>query len=143
MSPARREQIGQRKTQQRDAIAAVIRQSDGPLTIVEIHLRARRRVAGRQLGIATVYRTVNLLLQREVIHSVILGDGQTRYESAGLDHHHHFRCRVCRTVYDLPGCMLDPPAGARLPAGFRVETHELTLYGTCPRCSRPPRRANR
>src|SRR5690606_18274023 len=91
--------LGQRRTSQRDAITRVIREAPGPLTVDEIHARAKRRVRG--LGIATVYRAVKLLLESGDIAAVTLPDGQTRYEAGDLGHHHHFRCRACGKVYDL------------------------------------------
>jgi Fur family transcriptional regulator, ferric uptake regulator len=124
--------LGQRRTRQRQIIEDVIRGAPGPLTVNEIHDRSAGDVDG--LGIATVYRTLKLLLEAERIQTVILPSGETRYESTGLGHHHHFHCRVCDLVYDLETCPVTVPRG-RYEAGFVVEDHELTLYGTCPRCS--------
>jgi len=124
--------VGERNTAQRAAITQAIRGAAGPLTVDEIHERARRQQPN--LGIATVYRTVKLLLEADEIQTVVLPDGQTRYEAADLAHHHHFRCRVCGRVYDLEGCPVEL-ADHALPEGFEVEDHELTLIGTCARCS--------
>jgi Fur family ferric uptake transcriptional regulator len=125
--------VGQRHTRQREIILSVILAAQGPLTVDEIHRRARRRL--RTMGIATVYRTVKLLLEHDEIRTVILPDGQSRYESSHLKHHHHFRCRRCDRVYDLSGCMLSTAAGTTLPEGFIVEDHEVTLFGICPKCA--------
>jgi Fur family ferric uptake transcriptional regulator len=130
--------VRQRNTSQRDTIAQVIRAARGPLTIAQIHERAKRRSRG--LGVATVYRTVKLLLTTQQIHVLRMPDGEKRYESAHLDHHHHFRCRKCEQVYDLPGCPLAIADGTKLPAGFEVDAHEVTLFGTCPSC-RPGKRS--
>lgn len=124
--------LGQRHTQQRDAILDVIRGSAGPLTVQEILKSAKRGAKG--LGIATVYRTVKLLLDSHLIHPVTLSDGQTRYEAANLGHHHHFHCRSCRRVFDMDFCGVQLPNKA-LPKGFKIDDHELTLFGTCPDCS--------
>ncbi|MFW6058616.1 MAG: Fur family transcriptional regulator [Phycisphaeraceae bacterium] len=126
-------QIGERRTQQRAAILEAIRGAAGPLTVDQIQAAAQRTVAN--LGIATVYRTVKLLLDHGEIRTVTLPDGQPRYEAADLGHHHHFRCRRCGRVYDLDLCPIALPEGMKLPGGFHVEDHEVTLYGTCPRCS--------
>jgi len=133
--------IGQRQTAQRDAIAKVIRRARGPLTIGEIHARARRGL--RSLGIATVYRNVNLLVKAGEIRTVVLPDGERRYESARLSHHHHFHCEVCRKVFDLAGCPVAISDGTTLPGGFLVRDHELTLHGLCPQCARRKRKRGR
>lgn len=125
---------GQRRTQQRQAIVAAIRAAAGPLTVEEIHELAQREVA--HLGIATVYRTVKLLLEAGRLRTVTLPDGKCRYEAANLGHHHHFRCRRCKQVFDLNMCPLSLPEGDLLPGGFHVEQHEITLYGLCPQCNK-------
>ena len=124
----------QRSTQQRQIIHSVIRGAAGPLTVPQIHQRARSRL--KSIGVATVYRTVKLLLESDQIKTVILPDGQNRYESADLKHHDHFRCNRCDRVFDLDLCAVSIPNGTTLPDGFEIEDHELTLYGRCPTCSR-------
>lgn len=128
------EQLGKRKTNQRDAIAQVIREAEGPLTVQQILDAARDRIDS--LGIATVYRTVKLLLDANQIAVVTLPDGETRYEAADLGHHHHFHCRKCHRVFDLDMCPIAVPDGTTFPDGFRIEGHEVTLHGLCPDCSK-------
>lgn len=125
--------LGQRQTRQRDAILEVIRTSPGPLTIAEIHERALDLAPG--LGIATVYRTLKLLQESDLVRTVILPGGDPRYESVGLGHHHHFQCRMCKGVYDLGVCPVDIPGNRPYAGGFLVEDHEVILYGICPGCA--------
>lgn len=124
--------IGQRKTQQREAILQVIADAPGPLSVPEIHEKATEKL--ESLGIATVYRTLKLLQESEQIHSVILPSGESRFESAEHGHHEHFQCRTCTRVFDVHTCSLPKTRGATLPGGFVIEDHELTFYGTCPDC---------
>lgn len=127
--------MGHRRTDQREAILAVLRQTDGPLTVHEILTRALTQAPG--LGIATVYRTVRLLEADHLIRSVLLSDGQSRYERADLADHLHFHCRVCDRVYDMPpdtAGSLPRPADLPVPDGFRVDRQELNLYGICSGC---------
>jgi Fur family ferric uptake transcriptional regulator len=126
--------VGQRQTAQRRAILKVIREAHGPMTVEDIHKQAKG--TRRNLGIATVYRTVKLLLQSKHIKPITLPDGETRYEPAALGHHCYFYCRRCRQVYDLPMCAVSIPNGTTLPGGYRVDGHDLTLHGYCPECSR-------
>ena len=130
--------LGQRHTRQRDAILQAITEAKGPIPIQRILERAQTALGS--LGIATVYRTLNLLLESKRIQTVILPDGQTCYERSGMGHHDHFQCRRCRNVYDLEVCPLHLARGTIIPGGFMVEDHEMTLYGLCPACSagKPP-----
>ena len=124
--------IGQRKTQQREAILQVIAEAPGPLSVPEIHEKATEKL--ESLGIATVYRTLKLLQENEQIQIVILPSGESRFESADHGHHEHFQCRTCTRVFDVHACSLPKTRGATLPGGFIIEDHEITFYGTCPDC---------
>lgn len=121
----------ERSTRQRTAISAVIDAAQRPLSPQEILDGARD--AGTAIGIATVYRTIKLLVDDGVIEVVALPGENPRYESNGHEHHHHFQCTVCRRVFDVKGC----PGNMKnlAPKGFTVERHELTLYGHCADCS--------
>jgi Fur family ferric uptake transcriptional regulator len=119
------------QTRQRDAIARAIREAAGPLSPGEIRAAALGRAPG--LGIATVYRTVKLLLQQGVVRSVEVGANDVRYEPSDRAHHHHFLCRGCGEAIDIAGC---PGHLSKLvPQGFILEAHEILLHGLCAKCS--------
>jgi Fur family ferric uptake transcriptional regulator len=127
--------LGLRQTRQRGVIAAILEAAQGPLTIPEIHQQALKAEPGSNVGIATVYRTLNLLVENQRAQAVMLPSGDTRYEAAGhKGHHDHFQCRTCGKVFDIDACLLGLAHGAVIPGGFRVEGHELTLTGQCPDC---------
>ncbi|MFT5126190.1 MAG: Fur family ferric uptake transcriptional regulator [Verrucomicrobiales bacterium] len=120
----------QRKTRQRSAIRNTIQVAGRPLSPQEVLELAQVEVP--QLGQATVYRSLNSLVEEGVIRAVELPGESARYEPADLAHHHHFICTACKKVYDLEGCMLKHEL--KLPKGFTVVSHEITLSGTCPAC---------
>lgn len=122
-----------RQTVQRRAILAVLEHAPGPLTPQEVLDAARQNHAS--LGLATVYRNLNALEAAGNITPVYLPGESTRYEIAGRAHHHHFCCEKCQAVFELTAnCPVAVLEGVTLPGGFAVTHHELTLYGTCPRC---------
>src|SRR5215472_1463204 len=127
-----------RATRQRAAIGAVIQAAQRPLTPHEVLQGARSAV--RALGIATVYRNLNRLVADGTVRMITLPGESPRYEKRVSPHHHHFQCTTCRRVYDIPGC----PGNLRrmAPRGFRVEHHDVTLYGRCPDCGKRERRAS-
>lgn len=129
----------ERNTRQRQAIAEAIRSAGRPLLPLEILDMARGTVPS--LSLATVYRNLKQLVEDGDLQTVALPGDVTRYEPAGSGHHHHFQCRQCERVYDVPGCA--DHLGALLPRGFTVEDHEITLYGRCADCQRLPRRLRR
>ncbi|MCW8129453.1 MAG: transcriptional repressor [Planctomycetota bacterium] len=121
----------ERKTVQRQAIREAIEEASRPLSPQEVLDLARARV--KRIGIATVYRTIKSLLAEGVLKAVDLPGEPPRYEPAGKHHHHHFRCRTCNKVYEIEGCPKDLKRMA--PRGFRVEGHDLVLYGLCAGCA--------
>lgn len=123
-----------RITSQRQTIRDVIQHADRPLSPTEICALAQ--TATPQLGIATVYRTLSLLLAEGWIETVELPGEGLRYEVAGKAHHHHFRCRQCGLVYGLAGC----PGNMKslMPPGFKAESHSLVVYGVCAKCTEGP-----
>jgi Fur family ferric uptake transcriptional regulator len=124
----------QRQTRQRDAIRTALSRAGRPLSPLEVLTAARSLLPG--LGMATVYRTVKSLLAEGTLHAVELPGAPARYELAGKGHHHHFHCRRCDGVFEVDAC----PAGIRglLPGGFRLEAHEIILYGLCAGCGGRP-----
>ncbi len=133
MSSKKQTKIGERRSARRDAILEVLRDASGAMTPDEIHQLAEQQVSG--LGIATVYRNLKLMCEAGLVQQVILPDGVARYETAAKKHHHHFHCTRCDRTFCLDGCMLSG-RDARLPPGFQVDDHEITLYGSCPECSK-------
>jgi Fur family ferric uptake transcriptional regulator len=120
-----------RQTRQVGAIQAVVEQAGRPLSAQELWKEARRRVP--QLGMATVYRQIKRLIEQGWIVPVTLPGEPDRYELAELGHHHHFRCRKCKRVFDIKGCLGD---WKRLvPRGFRVESHDVLITGLCRDCA--------
>lgn len=122
-----------RRTTQRLAILAALAEAQGPLTAQEVHQRASDDLAG--IGLATVYRNLNLLASAGEIVAIHLPQDPARYELAGRSHHHHFRCEGCATVFELyDSCPIRPLEGRTLPGGLMVTGHELVLFGLCSEC---------
>ena len=125
----------ERSTRQRSAIRSVIDAAKRPLSPQEVLEGAQHEVAA--LGIATVYRSLKLMLEEGVVRAVTLPGVGPRYESVPHDHgaaghHHHFQCTSCDRVFVVERCPGDLKRLA--PRGFSVEHHELTLYGHCKEC---------
>jgi Fur family ferric uptake transcriptional regulator len=53
---------------------------------------------------------------------------------AGKAHHHHFHCRDCNRVFEVPECVSD--LRRMTPAGFVLHAHDVVLYGKCKECVR-------
>ncbi|MBK7405678.1 MAG: transcriptional repressor [Phycisphaerales bacterium] len=124
----------ERQTQQQAAIERVISRAGRPLSPAELLALARVQIPS--LSLATVYRALRRLEGLGHVSRVELPGHGSRYESraAAQTHHHHFVCHGCERVFDVPGCA--PDVERLAPAGFRVESHEIVLYGRCRSCER-------
>ncbi len=122
----------ERDTPQRRAIREVLTRAGRPMGPAEV-LDAGKALA-KGLGIATVYRNLKLLTESGWLCSVDLPGEAPRYEVSGKPHHHHFLCRECGRAFEV---VEHCPGNQRFsaPSGFRVEAHEVVLYGVCATCT--------
>lgn len=123
-----------RNTRQRTAIRDAIAKAGAPVSPREILDLAGEDAEG--LGLATVYRTLKLLVEAKEVQPVDLPGQSTRYEIAGKAHHHHFHCNQCERVFELEGCC--GHFEDLTPRGFELESHDVTLFGRCKDCLGKP-----
>ena len=123
---------GTRATAQRLAVLRAVEESGGSFTVSELHERARRLEP--RLGLATTYRTVELLRASGGVHP-LLAEGRHAYVRCRPEHHHHLVCTRCGGVEETDLCAAPSEAELRRLHGFRPAAHELDIYGTCRRCA--------
>jgi Fur family ferric uptake transcriptional regulator len=98
----------------------------------------QRQVPG--VGRATVFRTMKLLVDLDLVCRVPLEDGSLRYRLSQPAHHHHLVCTGCGSVEDFAGCDLDSMAeDLASRTAYEIQGHRLELYGLCPACRVPAR----
>ena len=118
---------------------------DEHLTVEEIYDLAKEE--SPEIGLATIYRTVQVLLELHVIEKVTFDDGFARYELNGAEtgsghRHHHAICTQCGKVYSLETDLLDTLEKQVFESlGFEVTDHEVKLYGLCSACRRKAQNA--
>lgn len=127
-------------TQQREAIVDQFFRSAGHISVEDLLSRVREQYAG--IGYATVYRTLKLLTDCGLAAPRQFGDGQTRYEVADENEHHHDHliCLQCGLILEFENEeieKLQDEMAARL-GGFKVVRHKLELYGMCPKAMGVP-----
>lgn len=130
---------GYKLTPQRRAIVNVIIKNEGNhLTTEELYDLVK--VECPEIGLATVYRTVQLLETIGVICKLDLNDGCSRYELVHEEEnhqHHHLICTVCNNVIEVKGDLLDTmEQKIEEEYKFKVKNHSLKFYGICSDCLR-------
>ena len=101
-------------------------------------ITAALRDEGREVGLASVYRALELLDDLKLVQRLDAGEGVVRYEPAvrGGEHHHHIVCEGCGGVAAYEDDELER-AIHRLAErlSWNVETHDVVLRGKCPGCA--------
>jgi Fur family transcriptional regulator, stress-responsive regulator len=123
---------GLRATRPRLAVLEVLAAGGGHQSADDVHQSLVRQ--GHALPRTTVYNVLNDLAAARVIMQADLGPGRMMFEYAG-EWHHHFVCRRCQGILDVPAASLAVShAGVDLP-GARVEAAQVILRGICPACA--------
>lgn len=109
-----------------------IADSDSPLSALDIEIRLAT------VDHSSISRSLNTLLDADLIHAIHDGSGAVKYECCPEPEHHgashthvHFRCRKCGRTECLPKI---PVPRVTLPSGYEPEDANYILTGLCPRC---------
>jgi Fur family transcriptional regulator, ferric uptake regulator len=128
-----------RGTRQAQALAAALDSLPGFCSAQEIHAELRRK--GEQVGLATVYRHLQVLSEQGSIDAIRDASGETLYRQCGTSvHHHHLTCRTCGRSVEVEGRAVEQWAErVATEAGFTDVGHTVELFGLCPDCAAPGR----
>ena len=123
---------GYKITPPRLAVLQVIEQEGEHLDPAQILRRAQS--IHPDIGRATVYRTLELLTQLNIVRPIYVGEhGPTYIRAEGG--HHHLVCSTCGVVIDFDQCMAgDMSRELAERFGFQIQSHLLEFYGLCAGC---------
>lgn len=123
-------------TQQRDLVAQVVFASDGQLSVDEVAARLRDR--GTPVGLATIYRALDTLVDAGFVRAHDFGEGFRRYETQRPGRQNGFLvCVRCGGVTEFPLERLDRVLSLLADEHeFVAERHRVELHGTCRECRR-------
>lgn len=128
--------MGLRNTHQRRLIAAQIAQraaAGSDFTAQE--LWRELEALDPDVGRATVYRAMDLLVSSGTLDRVPFADGTHRYRLCGSNHHHHVTCTQCQRVVEVDACLpSELVAAISAMTDFSIEGHSLELFGRCAAC---------
>jgi Fur family ferric uptake transcriptional regulator len=124
-------------TIQREVILETLYNSDEHLTPEALHHLIQERYPDLNTGIATVYRTLALLEESNVVTSLSFGAQGKKYELGAKEHHDHLICTECGTITEF----VDAEIEARQHAiteqlGFEMSDHSMQIYGVCKNCQK-------
>jgi len=130
---------GYKLTPQRRAIVDTIIQSEGKhLTAEEIYDEVKKICP--EIGLATVYRTIQLFEQIGLVSKLQLNDGCSRYEIVHSDErhmHHHLICNICNAVIEVEDDLLEQLEDKiKKQYKFKILDHSVKFYGICEECQK-------
>jgi Fur family ferric uptake transcriptional regulator len=133
--------LGYRMTKPRQMVFKVLTKTTEHLLAKEIYLDIQKKHP--DIGLTTIYRTLEILAKIGLINKFCIGDGQSRYE-LGWDfkeHHHHMICRNCGKIIDYKDFINEEitffnriEKFLSKNYKFAISNHEVFFYGTCDSC---------
>jgi Fur family ferric uptake transcriptional regulator len=126
--------VRQRATWQRAAVSAAMAGLQEFRTAQQI--AEVLRAEGQQIGLSTVYRSLQAMVDLEQVDVLRGDDGEVRYRRCGHGHHHHLVCRVCGSTVEVVGQAVErwaeQIAGRH---GYTEVSHSVEIFGRCPDCA--------
>ncbi|MGH3362271.1 MAG: Fur family transcriptional regulator [Nocardioides sp.] len=124
---------GGRPTRQRRAVAEVLSTFADFRSAQEIHELLARN--GDQVGLATVYRTLQRLAEAGEVDVLRTEDGEAIYRRCSESHHHHLVCRECGATVEVEGPAVERWTQAiAAEHGYGEVSHTLEIFGLCAVC---------
>lgn len=124
-------------TPQREVTVRVLLENESDhLSAEDVFMKVKDKYP--EIGLATVYRTLELLNELKVLDKINFGDGVARYDlrKEGAEHfHHHLVCINCGTVEEIEEDLLgEVEKTVENDFNFRITDHRLTFHGVCINC---------
>ncbi len=126
---------GLKFTIQREVILETLYNSDEHLTPEALHQLIIQKRPELKAGIATIYRTLSLLEDSDMVTSLSFGAQGKKYELGAKDHHDHIICTECGEITEF----VDEEIEKRqhlitTELGFKMSDHSMQIYGICKAC---------
>lgn len=122
-------------TIQREVILETLYNSDEHLTPESLHNLIQVKFPDLKTGIATVYRTLALLEESNMVTSLSFGAQGKKYELGAKEHHDHMICTACGDITEFVDEEIEKRQHSIADAlGFKMSDHSMQIYGICKNC---------
>src|SRR6201987_160194 len=123
-----------RSTRQRAAISSLLETLADFRSAHELHDELRRR--GENIGLTTVYRTLQSRAAAGMVDTLRTDTGESVYRRCSEHHHHHLVCRGCGSTIEVGDHEVEEGAGqVAAKHGFSEVSHTIEIFGTCSDCA--------
>jgi len=115
-------------------VAAALQSFDDFRSAQDIHDLLKQN--SENVGLSTVYRTLQALAEGGDIDMLRTEDGEAIYRRCSATHHHHLVCRSCGRTVEVEGPTVERWSDSIASEhGFTEVSHTLEIFGTCPDCA--------
>lgn len=122
-------------TKQREIVLKTLYNYDEHFTPESLYLLVKENQPSLNVGIATIYRTLNLLEESQMVTSISFGSAGKKYELANKPHHDHLICKSCGEIVEFEDNNIEKRQQDIAKAnGFKLTSHLMQLYGICKKC---------
>ena len=124
-----------RWTPQRKSILKVFLQLEGHVPIDDLHKKIRSEAA--TIGIATLYRTMKLLVDASLAETHTFNDKTTYERLYQVKHHDHLICQICGKTVEFEHALIEKyQIEVCERHGFALKSHKMELFGFCNECQK-------
>lgn len=128
---------GLKYTKQREVLLQTLYNNSEHFTPEQLYLYIKERYPGLNVGIATVYRSLNLLEESGMVTSISFGAQGKKFELANKPHHDHMICRQCGVIVEFEDQIIEKRQLAIAKEhSFKLTGHIMQLYGVCGECNK-------
>ena len=124
-------------TKQREAVLKTMYNNDDHFSPESLHMLLKESCPELNVGIATVYRTLNLLEDSDMVTSLSFGSSGKKFELGNKPHHDHMICKMCDEIIEFEDDAIENrQKEIANKYGFRLTSHIMQLYGICKKCQK-------
>jgi len=129
---------GMKYTEQRAIILQILISLDEHLNAEDVHAIIKEKYPQQNIGIATIYRTLNFLEEVDLISSISFGKDGKKYESNNKNQHHdHIICTSCGKIVEFLDDEIEKlQEDVAIKNGFKITDHTMQIYGICNECQK-------
>jgi len=124
-------------TIQREVILESLYNCDEHISPESLHRLIQKKYPELKVGIATVYRTLSLLEDSDIVTSLSFGKDGKKYELGAKEHHDHMICTVCGNITEFVDEEIEKrQEDIAKKFGFLMKDHSMQIYGICKKCQK-------